>query len=96
MEDIVCRKCGTINEYRVERKANNDVATCTACGSFIKNIPYSPPALYFGQFKGKPIEQYETKRELDYLYWIRNHKEIWPKLNARTQEAINLRLDGNR
>lgn len=87
MEDIVCKSCGTINEYTVERKANNDVATCKACGHFIKNIPYQKPMFYFGKYAGKPIEEFSGK-EIEYLYWVRNNPDLWPKLPKRLQDAI--------
>lgn len=94
MNDIICKQCGSIDDYSVERKANNNVATCNGCGRFIKNIPYSEPALYFGKFKGKPIKDFEGK-EIEYLYWVRNNPDIWCKLNARTADAILMRLDGH-
>lgn len=95
MEDIICKQCGSINDYKVERKAHNDVATCNGCGAFIKNIPYAEPALYFGKFKGKPIKDFVTPDEIRYLYWVRNNPDIWTKLTVRVQQAINLRLDGH-
>ena len=95
MEDIICRQCGSVNDYKTEMKSNQNVATCNGCGSFIKNIPYQLPSLYFGKYKGKSIKDYETPDEVNYLHWIRNNPEIWNvKLNQRTRDAINLRLDG--
>jgi len=91
---IICKSCGTVNNYRTEKKANNLVAYCLICGHYIKNIPYSKPALHFGKFAGISIENYDTPEKINYLHWVRNHIEIWPKLNGRIQEAINLRLDG--
>ena len=95
MEDIICQHCGSVNDYSTQMKSCQNVATCNGCGKHIKNIPYNPPALYFGKYKGKAIKDYDTPDEVNYLHWIRNNLEIWgKKLNARTREAINLRLDG--
>ena len=58
------------------------------------NKPYAKPALYFGKYKEKPIEEFSTRDEMNYLYWIRNNPDIWKKLNQRTKDAINLKLDG--
>jgi hypothetical protein len=91
MDDIVCKNCGLINDYRVERKANNDVATCNGCGKFIKNIPYSKPALFFGKYAGKPIENYENG-EVSYLKWVRNTPGIWDKQAERIKDAILKRI----
>ena len=93
-QNIICTHCGLIDDYTTTVKANNHVATCNGCGSFIKNIPHSKPSLYFGMYKGKPIDEFDGK-EIEYLYWVRNHADIWPGLNKRTQDAINLRLDGH-
>lgn len=94
MEDIICKNCGGVNDYTTEMKSGQNVATCKACGSFIKNIPYAKPTLWFGKFKGKPIEDFDGK-EIEYLYWVRNNPDIWQKLNRRTAEAILMRLDGH-
>ena len=95
MEDIVCKNCGTVDDYTLEMKSNQNVATCNGCGKFIKNVAYNPPALYFGKYSGKAIKDYFTPDEVNYLHWIRNNPDIWDhKINQRTRDAINLRLDG--
>jgi len=66
MEDVKCNKCGLINDYRVEEKANNKVAYCNGCDAYIKNLPYDVPKLYVGRYKGIPID---TIEDLDYLKW---------------------------
>ena len=94
METIVCQHCGVIDNYSVERKANNDVATCKSCGKHIKNIPYSKPALYYGKYAGIAIENY-TNDMLKYLRWVRNNPDHFNKLSSRIQDAINIRLNGH-
>lgn len=94
METIICKHCGLIDDFTVTRKANNDVATCNGCGMFIKNIPYSPLAFFFGKYAGKPIADF-TGAELYYLRWARNNTELWPKLSRRLQDAILIRLNGH-
>lgn len=64
--DIVCNKCGLINDYHVIEKANNKVAYCNGCESYIKNIPHDVPKLYVGKYKGIPISEIE---DLNYLKW---------------------------
>jgi uncharacterized protein (DUF3820 family) len=65
--ELVCRKCGSINDYSTEMKSGQNVATCNACGSFIKNIPYREPALYFGKYKGRAIKDIPDP---NYLQWV--------------------------
>ena len=81
MENVICNKCGLINDYRIEIKANNHTAWCNGCGSYIKNIGYSKPALFFGKYAGREIESMTTKDELQYLQWlIRNAKNLSEKI----------------
>ena len=90
-EELVCPHCGLMNDYMVERKENNDVCTCNGCGKFIKNKPYSKPALYFGKYAGQPIEDYENS-QVSYLQWVRSNDKLWVKLSPRVQAAILNRL----
>lgn len=85
MEGIVCKRCGCIDDYIVEVKAHNHVATCSGCGAFIKNIPYEEPRFYFGKYKGTEIAKCNDK---GYLEWvIKNTKQ-----KGRTLKAIENRL----
>lgn len=67
MKDVICRQCGCINEYYTEQKANNLVAYCNHCKSFIKNIPHAKPALHFGKYKGTLVEEVQDGQ---YLNWV--------------------------
>lgn len=62
---LICPRCQSSN-YTTELKANNLVATCEN-GHFIKNLPYSEPALYIGKYKGKKITEIT---DVDYLKWV--------------------------
>lgn len=62
-----------MDEYRTEKKANNLVAYCTSCGSYIKNIPYTIPAIHFGKYKGTKIRDFTTPEMINYLHWILNN-----------------------
>lgn len=66
MGQLTCQKCNAIDDYYTEVKANNNVARCNQCDSFIKNISYDKPKLYMGKYKGIPIDEIE---DLSYLKW---------------------------
>ena len=70
--DIICKKCGSINNFRTEKKSNNLVAYCLDCGAYIKNIPYAPPRMYFGKYKGVLISDFNTPQMINYLHWLKN------------------------
>jgi len=87
--DVICKNCGTMNDYRTEKKANNLLAYCLSCGAYIKNIPYTEPAIHFGKYKGKFIKDYHTRDEVRYLQWA--YQNI--KLNESVRRAIELHLN---
>lgn len=85
METLYCAKCDTQSEYYTELKSNQNVARCSVCDTFIKNIPYEKPMLYVGKYAKKPIEELT---DLSYLQWAEKNM----KLNTRTKEAIRSRI----
>lgn len=85
MEDIKCGKCGAVNNYYTEVKANNNVARCSVCDAFIKNIAYAEPSFFVGKYKGKPIKEIE---DMGYLKWAL--KEM--KLSENMRKAISNRI----
>lgn len=84
---VVCKKCGSVDNYRTELKHNQMCAYCNDCGSYIKNIPYSPPKFHFGKYAGEFISDIT---DLNYLRWAINNLE---RLNQRTHDAIVKRIN---
>lgn len=86
MEDITCARCGAVNDYYTEVKANNNVARCNQCDGFIKNIAYDKPKLFVGKYKGIAIDEID---DLNYLKWaVANMVTIGKKV----RDAINQRI----
>jgi hypothetical protein len=85
MEQIKCNKCGAVDKFYTEVKANNNVARCSECDAFIKNIPYEQPKFYVGKYKDKLISEIE---DMNYLKWAL--KEM--KLSKSMTEAISNRI----
>jgi len=81
---VICNKCGTIDDFRTEKKSNNLVAYCNGCGFYIKNLPYSEPALYFGKYNGTKIKDFTTPEMMNYLHWALNNC----KLTGNVRKAI--------
>lgn len=86
MEQLVCRKCGSVDDYTTEQKSNNLVATCT-CGAFIKNIPTEKPKFYFGKYKDTFIHECD---DLQYLIWARDNMN---NLKGRQKDAVSDRVN---
>jgi len=91
MENLICKKCNC-NEYYTEKKANNLVARCKNCDSFIKNIATEEPTLYFGKYKGIKISEMKTQLQTQYLHWLLN-SDI--KLTSNMQNTIKKHLNIN-
>ena len=85
METIICPKCGAIDLFYTEVKSNNNVARCSNCDAFIKNLPYEQPKFYVGKYKGKLISEIE---DMSYLKWAL--KEM--KLSKSMRDAISNRI----
>ncbi len=87
---VICKNCGLIGEYRTEKKENNLIAFCKGCNHFIQNLPYSPPSLHFGKYKGCIIQNIE---DLGYLEWVLNNVRLSELNKAAVLKQINsLRL----
>lgn len=78
---ITCKNCGSVDDYRVEQKSNNRVATCNHCDRYIKNIPHDKARIYIGKYKGKAVDEID---DLPYLNWLFDNV----KLNAHVAHAV--------
>jgi len=82
---VICKLCGTVDDYRTEKKANNTCAFCNSCGAFIKNIPTDTLRFYVGKYKGMAIKEVE---DVGYLQWA---YENMTSLNDKQRSAVHER-----
>lgn len=94
MKTLFCKKCSKEVTFIIESKANNNVAYCTVCGCYIKNVPNSfldvktiNHFFPFGKYKGVKISECSDK---DYLLWALNNMN---KMNDNFLDAIFERLN---
>lgn len=94
MDDIVCRQCGTLNDYHVIEKGVQHTAFCNSCGAYIKNIPYATKlCLYFGRYKEVDLNDFNTPDHISYLRWCKNTPDLWVKLKPKIKDKINSLLN---
>ena len=86
MEHIKCPKCGAVDKYYTELKANNNVARCSKCDTFIKNISYNEPSFYFGKYKGKKVSEVE---DMQYLKWFIGNTKPSESMRNAVQKQID-------
>jgi hypothetical protein len=84
---VICNKCGLVDNYRTELKNGQKVAHCNGCNSFIKNIPYQPAKFYFGKYKDTLISDCN---DLQYCEWFLGNTN--PKANIKLA-VINKIID---
>lgn len=67
---IVCKNCGTVDDYFTEKSGPHLKAMCCNCGTYIKFLPQtSKPKLHFGKYKGRDISSMTSEPEIKYLQW---------------------------
>lgn len=90
MEKIVCLKCGAEDKFYTELKSNNNVARCSECDSYIKNIPYAAEKVfYFGKYKDKKVSEVE---DIQYLEWVlKNTKQTKGMVEAIEKQISNFK-----
>ena len=91
--DIICVKCGVINDYKTIIKSNQKTAWCNSCGSYIKNIPHnSTIKLYFGKYKNREIRQMTSEEEVNYLNWLlQSTVNISARLKNEIKDHLNIK-----
>ncbi len=89
-----CNKCGSVNNYKTVMKNNQNTAWCNECNFYMGNEPYTgkKPCLYFGKYKGMPIENFENPDEIKYLQWVKNTPDLWDNLKPDIQKAIERKV----
>lgn len=91
MEDVICKKCGLVNDYEIIVKSGQQTAWCNGCSGYLKNIPYEAEAkMYFGKYAQAKISEIN---DLGYLEWaIDNIKKLNPKqIEAITKQIYKLK-----
>lgn len=70
-EEIFCKNCGCVNDYRTEPAGQHIKAICNGCDKYIKFLGQDGPfVLPFGKYKGQQINTLKSKEEVRYLHWL--------------------------
>jgi len=94
MEDIICKNCGSVNDYTTEHSGPHLKAVCS-CGAFIKFLPQEQPKIWFGKYVRTPIKDII---DLSYLNWLVDNRIVKSsRINKAIESRIvELRRDGTR
>ncbi|WP_347275413.1 hypothetical protein [Candidatus Kuenenia sp.] len=88
---IVCKSCGLIGEPIITTiplpTGSHKKAICSGCKKFIKFLPHSIPALYFGKYKGKTIAEI-ARKDPSYLQWMDSNNIGLGSVKTAIKEAL--------
>ena len=90
MDSIVCKNCGSINDYTIQEKSNNSCAYCNGCGKFIKNVPKNNTKglrFYLGKYNQGLISDCA---DLNYLEWMIKSVKMKPNYVTAIENQIKL------
>lgn len=87
MPEVICQRCGTIDEYYTVPSGPHLKAVCDHCHEYIKFLPQEkePPRFYFGKYVGKYIHEID---DIQYLTWASTNL----KLKQSLRDAIIKRI----
>ena len=85
-EEIICKKCGSVSDYRTEKSGPHLKAVCS-CGAFIKFLPQEQPKLYFGKYNGEAIEDIKDE---GYLTWLSENVKLSRRFSAAVVNQIEM------
>ena len=88
-EEVVCVRCGTVNEYDVSRSGDHIKATCQNCGKYIKFLKQNiqggklkdDSLMPYGKHKGTKLANVPS----EYLRWMYEND----KLNDALKEYVD-------
>lgn len=85
--EVICPKCGLVNDYTITEKSNNSVCTCNGCDFFLGNKPKEANQLKmpFGKYKNILISDVAIN-DLPYLLWY--YRECKDKLSNSIVKAL--------
>lgn len=66
-EKLICKKCGCIDDYTVEKSGRPHLKAICSCGAFLKFLTYTEPSLWFGKYSGTAVKSIS---DLSYLEWL--------------------------
>jgi hypothetical protein len=83
--ELICKKCGSIDDYEIRNAGPHHTAYCNGCGAYIKHVAVNEPQFYFGKYKGELVSEITDKQ---YLEWCLGAV----KLSKVMQDAVMERI----
>ena len=87
MEALICKKCGSIDDYRTSNSGDHIRADCRQCGAYIKFLGKGGPAVcYYEKYKGWLIS---AITDIAWLKWLLGNVPIKPGMRVHYQDQLD-------
>ena len=92
-EEVVCVRCGTVNEYDVHRSGDHVKATCQNCGKYIKFVRQAKTegdalkddsVMPYGKHKGEKLIDIPD----EYFLWMYDNDKLSPPLRKYVEDSF--------
>jgi hypothetical protein len=90
-QEVQCKKCGSVDNYRTEPSGDHIKAICLKCDSYIKFLsqPNKEFLMPFGKHKGKPLESLKSEEDVKYLNWMLSEMKLGNNLKDRIKKHLS-------
>jgi len=89
-DNVICKKCGSINDYRTVVKSKQHTCWCNGCSAFLGNKPQDNNiddiTMPFGKWVGVRVVDVDDK----YLFWVYENIELKGALKAAIHKKLNI------
>ncbi len=88
MTELICTRCGAIDDYYVRKSELHTTAYCN-CGAYIKHLPndnYKELTMYLGKYKSWKIKHIN---DVQYLEWALKNIDFKNKYIVAIKEQIS-------
>lgn len=78
---IVCKSCGSVDDYRQEKSGPHVKAVCNGCDKYIQFLPQGftgESLMYFGKYKDKKLKDIPP----DYFIWLYENTKVSGSLKS--------------
>jgi len=90
-DEVICKKCGLVNDYTIQEKGGQNCCYCNGCDTFLGNKPkenydFKSMTMPFGKYKGQYISQIN---DLNYFNWLLKNVELKGGILAAVKWKLN-------
>ncbi len=90
-KNLICGKCGSVNDYNENLVNGQNVCRCNGCGNYFGNKPsdyiFEDVVIYFGKYSQSFVCEIEDS---SYLVWLLIGDKIKGRLRLAVKEQLKI------